>query len=123
MEKPSILIVDDEPNIRGALQRWLHLKGFDVHTAENGLDAVELCGKQKFDVITMDLEMPQMGGMEAIVSIRRVCANVPILVVTGMPGDTNHALAVGATKVITKPFLLRDLEYEVRALIDNSCAI
>lgn len=117
MEKPSILVVDDEANIRGTVTRWFEIRGFEVHEADNGLAAVALCGARTFDVITMDLEMPGMGGLDAIVAIRKLGLQSPILVMTGMPGDTRHALAAGATRILTKPLRLSELELEVRRIL------
>ena len=117
MAKPSILVVDDEANIRGALLRWFEICGFDAHAANDGLEAVALCGTREFDVITMDLEMPRMGGLDAIVAIRKLGRQTPILVVSGMPGDARHALAIGATKILMKPLRLSELEQEVRSVL------
>ena len=110
----SILVVDDEAGIRGALVQWFALLGYDVESAADGIEAVEICGARGFDVITMDLEMPRMGGIDAIRAIRAQHVGIPILVVTGMPRRIHEALAAGATKILMKPLHLRDLENEVR---------
>jgi CheY-like chemotaxis protein len=117
MGKPTILIVDDEANIRGALFRWFEIRGFDVAAAADGLEAVSLCAENCYDVITMDLEMPRMGGIEALTAIRKTHPNVPILVVTGYARDAQRALNAGAVKVLTKPLRLSDLEDEVRGVL------
>jgi len=117
MGKPAILIVDDEANIRGALFRWFEIRGFDVTSAADGLEAVSLCADNRYDVITMDLEMPRMGGIEALTAIRKTHPDVPILVVTGYARDAQRALNAGAIKVLTKPLRLRDLEDEVRGVL------
>ena len=117
MGKPSILIVDDEANIRGALFRWFEIRGFEVSSAADGIEAVSLCADNHFDVITMDLEMPRMGGIEALTAIRKTHPDVPILVVTGFARDAQQALNAGAAKVLTKPLRLRDLEEEVRGVL------
>lgn len=122
MGKPAILIVDDEANIRGALYRWFEIRGFDVMTAEDGIQAVELCDAHDFDVITMDLEMPRMGGLAAMQAIREIQPEVPILVVTGLPSDAREALSAGAAKILVKPLQLSDLEQEVRAVMGDGHA-
>ncbi|MBX3180055.1 MAG: response regulator [Candidatus Hydrogenedentes bacterium] len=114
MGKASILVVDDEAGIRSALVQWFALLGYEVESAADGVEAVELCGVRRFDVITMDLEMPRMGGIEAIRAIRAHHGATPILVVTGMPRRIHEALAAGATKILMKPLHLRELENEVR---------
>lgn len=117
MGKPSILIVDDEANIRGALQRWFQICGFEVTSASDGLEAVILCETNRFDVITMDLEMPRMGGIQALTEIRKTHPLVPVIIVTGFARDTQLALRAGASKVLAKPLRLRDLEEEVRGVL------
>ena len=92
MEKPSILIVDDE-------------------------DAVEKFKAGRFDVISMDMEMPRMGGLEALVEIRTIDDDIPIVFVTGFPRDAQLALDRGAAMVLHKPLHLRDLEEEVRGVM------
>lgn len=114
MDKPSILIVDDEENVRTALVRWFNLRGFEVAQAGDGIEALEQLDAGQFDVITMDLEMPRMGGLEALLEIRKRNATVPILVVTGYPRDAEVALQRGAAKVLHKPLHLHELEREVR---------
>jgi len=114
MEKPSILIVDDEDNVRAALVRWFTIRGFVVEEAVDGRDAVDKVGLGHFDVITLDLEMPRMNGLEALQEIRKIDGDVPVLVVTGFPRDTEIALQRGALKVLHKPLHLNELETEVR---------
>ena len=114
MDRPSILIVDDEDNVRSALARWFSLRGFDVEQAFDGVNALEKFEVGRFDVITMDLEMPRMDGLEALKQIRELDQAIPILVVTGFPRDAEIALKRGAAKVLHKPLHLNELESEVR---------
>mgnify|MGYP000874455000 CR=1 FL=1 len=104
MGKPTILIVDDEANIRSALIRWFEMREFEVFS-------------HQFDVITLDLEMPRMGGLEALAGIRKTHPSTPVLVVTGFSKDVQRAVHAGALKVLTKPLRLRDLEDEVRGAL------
>ena len=115
--KPRILIVDDESGIRAALSRWFKIRGFEVEEAENGLEAIEKCLENDYDVVTMDLEMPGMGGLEAIVVIKESYPALPIVVLTGYVRDSEAALNNGAAKVLTKPLRLKELEEEVRELL------
>jgi len=116
---PSILIVDDEEGIRVALERWFTLRGFAVDLAIDGVEAVEKCSQQRYDVITMDLEMPRMNGLEAISVIRRSCPDIPIVVLSGFARDTEEVLGSGASKVLSKPLRLRELEDEVQELLSS----
>ncbi|MBI2424728.1 MAG: response regulator [Candidatus Hydrogenedentes bacterium] len=117
--KPSILIVDDEANIRSALERWFNIRGFQVEQAQDGQEAVEKCATRQYDVITMDLEMPRMNGIDAIFHIKQSQPNVPIVVLTAYPRDSKQALENGASMVLTKPLRLRDLEAQVRELLGS----
>jgi DNA-binding response OmpR family regulator len=115
--KPKILVVDDEENIRFALNRWFEMSGFEVDTAEDGAVAVEKCKSRRYDIITMDLVMPRMDGSTAIGAIREMNPDVPILVLSGFPDRAAGSPCTGATKTLAKPMLLSELEQEVRALL------
>lgn len=117
-----ILVVDDEAGIRDALARWLSLRGFDVTKAEDGQDAVEKCAAQQFDVITMDLEMPRLGGAEAISVIRQHRPEIPILVLTAFPQEAEEVLEAGAAKILNKPLRLLELEGEIRNVLPARAA-
>lgn len=112
-----ILIVDDEPGIRSALGSWLTAKGFRVDTAVDGLEAMEKCRETAYDLITMDLEMPRMGGLEAIPAIKRIQPDVPIVVLTGYLKNEESALTAGAIRVLAKPLRLSHLEEEIRLVL------
>lgn len=116
-DKPRILIVDDEENIRYALRRWFEVCGFEVDLAEDGLAAVQKCAINDYAVITMDLEMPRMNGSEAIPEIKLYHPDVPIIVFTGYSDSSEDAALSGATTILSKPLSLRKLEEEVRRLI------
>ena len=117
--KPRMLVVDDEENIRYALNRWFEMSGFDVDTAEDGAVAVEKCKAVQYDVITMDLVMPRMDGSTAIGAIRQMDPDVPIVVLSGFTDKAREDACAGATRVLAKPVLLRELEQEIRALLRN----
>lgn len=114
-----MLVVDDEENIRTALQRWFEASGFEVDSAEDGAEAVQKCATHEYDVVTMDLEMPRMNGVEAIAAIRNLKPQLPVVVLTGFLGRAEEALRHGATKILAKPLSLRRLEEEVRGLLQE----
>lgn len=118
----TILIVDDDRNVREALSRWFVIRGFQVDTAEDGVDAVEKCREQQYDVITLDLEMPRMNGIDALEHIRTLQPNTPVAVLTGYPRDADAAYARGAAKVLVKPMRLTALEEEIRGLLAENAA-
>lgn len=116
---PRLLVVDDEANIRVALNAWFSMHGFDVDQACDGLEAVRMCEEGVYDVITMDLEMPGMKGAEAIALIREIHPSVPIVVLTGYAPHATKALENGAGMILTKPIRLRELEQHVRAMLER----
>ena len=117
LSKPRILIVEDEYNVRDALDRWFTLRGFEADEAEDGTVAVEKCRKSTYDVITMDLEMPKMNGIEAISHIRKIHPKTPIVVLTGFLPEPSGFSMAGVTQIVTKPVPLRELETIVRKVL------
>lgn len=109
--------MDDEAAIRSALERWFRMKGFEVTCAADGAEAVAHCASGAFDVVTMDLGMPRMGGLEAIPAIRSLHPGLPIIVLTGYAKDEQTARDSGVVDVLLKPLRLPELEARVlRAL-------
>ncbi len=120
MVKPRILIVDDETIIRDAIRRWFEFADFEVDVAEDGQVAVDKCSAHTYDIVTMDLEMPRMKGMEAIALIRKQHPALPVIIVTGYYEENaidtdKYRIA----KVLTKPVRLQDLETEVRKVLNE----
>jgi len=102
----KVLIVDDDPTGRKLCRLQLAKLGFDTTTAENGVEAVSLCEKQKFDVILMDVQMPGMDGFSATQAIRRMeKTRTPIIALTAnaMPEDREKSLESGMDDYVTKP--------------------
>jgi len=112
--KPRILVVDDEDFIRDALSRFLILRGFEVDQARDGLEAVQKCSEQDYDLVTMDLEMPNLGGREAIERIRRVHRTLPIVVLTGFTQLLDGKRFPDISGLLTKPVSLWKIEAEIR---------
>lgn len=104
---PKILIVEDDEKARDALIRQLEFSGYETETAQNGKDAVERAQKESFDLVLMDLMMPEMDGFEAIRLIREIdsLSYIPIIVISALekPEDIEKALELGADEYVTKP--------------------
>ena len=120
MAKPRILIVDDEAHIRDALYRWFTLRGFDAHVAIDGQDAVEKCDREHFDIITLDIEMPRMTGIEALPHLRQSHLSKPIIVLTGYVQNTHDQWMHHVARVLRKPIQLRELEKVVLEALNDS---
>jgi two-component system KDP operon response regulator KdpE len=114
----TILVVDDEPQIRDAVARSLRARGYEVVSASDGSDALDLAATRAPALVIMDLNMPVMDGLEATRRIR-AWSSVPILVlsVRDEEEDKIAALDLGADDYLTKPFGTGELLARVRALL------
>ena len=115
----TILLAEDrEANILTLLD-YLTIKGYRVIVARNGLEAVEMTRSHRPNIILMDIQMPEMNGLEAIGMIRADANPVPIIALTAlaMPGDRERCLAVGANDYISKPISLRQLVSAIEKLL------
>ena len=115
--KPRLLIVDDEEYVRDALGRFLELRGFSVDVARGGLEAVDKCARNTYHLVTMDLEMPNLSGREAISRIRSLCPELPILVLSGYAHLLDDHPLPGVAGVLKKPISLWKVEEEIRKFI------
>ena len=106
-----ILVVEDEHNLRIALERILKDAGYEVVQGESGKEALRLCQKTPFDLVITDLAMPDMDGLELIQSLRRFHLDLPILAISGaFNGEfLRIAKALGAVGTLDKPFTKGDL--------------
>ncbi len=111
-----ILVCDDEKDIVSALRIYLTADGYEVVEAYNGKEAVELVRSMEIHLILMDIMMPVMDGITAMVKIRELC-NVPVVLLTAKGEDTDKVLGltVGADDYITKPFNPVELQARVKS--------
>jgi len=112
----KILIADDDPQILRALKVTLGARGYDVVTAADGREALDLAATQHPDLVMLDLGMPHLDGVEVIAGLRG-WSTVPILVVSGRTdaADKVEALDAGADDYVTKPFSMDELLARIRA--------
>ncbi|HEY9329028.1 MAG TPA: response regulator transcription factor [Streptomyces sp.] len=117
-----ILIVDDEPAVREALQRSLAFEGYGTEVAVDGLDALTKAEAYAPDLIVLDIQMPRMDGLTAARRIRATGATTPILMLTARDtvGDRVTGLDAGADDYLVKPFELDELFARIRALLRRS---
>ena len=120
--KASILIVEDEEHLLDALKLNLELEGYEVTTAGDGVAALKAVENEYFDLIIMDVMMPEMDGISATESIRIRKNDVPILMLSAR--NTSHdrvlGLKKGADDYLTKPFNLEELLLRVEKLIEKN---
>lgn len=105
MGKETILVVDDEKEIRDLVQIFLENEGFQVVKATNGLEALDVLGGLSVDLIILDVMMPQMDGIETCLNIRKTW-NMPIIMLSAKNEDMDKimGLTTGADDYLTKPF-------------------
>jgi len=114
-----ILVVDDEPAVRTALQRALRLDGYDVELAEGGASALAALATAGRDAVLLDVLMPGVDGLEVCRELRRRGDHTPVLMLTARDGvaDRVAGLDAGADDYLVKPFHLDELLARVRALL------
>jgi two-component system, OmpR family, response regulator MprA len=114
-----ILVVDDEPAVRDAVERALRLDGHDVLLAANGGEALETLDARPPDAVVLDLLMPRVDGLELCRRMRRRGDRTPVLMLTARDAvsDRVAGLDAGADDYLVKPFALEELLARVRALL------
>jgi DNA-binding response OmpR family regulator len=122
MSKKVILAVDDEPNILLSIEFILDMEGYEVHTAHDGEEALEVAGRIRPDVILLDINMPRKDGYEVcrILRERQDMAGTKVIMLTakGQTLEKKKGLEVGADEYVTKPFSAEDLLQKIRACIE-----
>src|SRR5665648_73294 len=123
---PRILLVDDEEDILEFVSYNLQREGFRVYSARNGLEAIEMAGKVKPDLVILDVMMPEMDGIAACEEIRKLpsCKNVIIAFLTARGEDYSQiaGFEAGADDYITKPIRPKVLVSRVKALLKRTSA-
>jgi two-component system response regulator MprA len=120
MSEPArLLVVDDEPALREALQSSLEFEGYKVVTADDGLEALEALAADTYDAVLLDVMMPRLDGLTACRRLRAGGNHIPVLMLTARDavGDRVSGLDAGADDYLVKPFELDELLARVRALL------
>ena len=107
--KCKLLIVDDEKKMVKYLSKRLILRGFDVQTAFSGQEALPLINDHQFDVVLLDVLMPDMDGIETLKRIKEITPSTTVILLTGHPDAESDGRKWGAFDCILKPFDLNDL--------------
>jgi len=115
---PTVLLVDDEPGIRGIVRAYLEADGFTVREAGSGRLALEDARAQMPDLVVLDLMLPDLAGEEVCAELRRV-SRVPVIMLTGKSAvaDRLQGLSLGADDYLVKPFSPRELVARVHAVL------
>ncbi|WP_449065434.1 response regulator transcription factor [Planomonospora algeriensis] len=118
-EAARVLVVDDEPALREALQSSLEYEGYRVGLASDGQAALEVLEREPYEVVLLDVMMPRLDGLTACRRLRAAGNHVPVLMLTARDavGDRVSGLDAGADDYLVKPFELDELLARVRALL------
>jgi DNA-binding response OmpR family regulator len=119
----KVLIVDDEPAIVRLVRDYLERAGFEVATAANGEDALQLFARGRPDLVILDLTLPRIDGLDVARAIRR-SGDVPIIMLTARTEEADRVagLELGADDYVTKPFSAREIVARVRAVLRRAQA-
>lgn len=117
----KLLVVDDEARIRDIIRKYAEFEGYSVYEAENGLQAVETVRKHSFDLIIMDIMMPELDGFSAVKEIRKF-SQTPVLMLSarGEEYDRIHGFEIGADDYVVKPFSPKELMMRVEAIMKRA---
>ncbi|MEA4832825.1 MAG: response regulator transcription factor [Oscillospiraceae bacterium] len=117
----KLLVVDDETKIRGIIKKYAEFEGFEVDEATDGMDAVTKCRKTEYDLVIMDVMMPELDGFSACREIRKK-SNVPLIILSarGEEYDKIHGFELGIDDYVIKPFSPKELMLRVNAIINRS---
>ncbi len=114
----NILVVDDEARIRSIIKKYAEFEGHTVTEAGDGMEAVRLCRKESYDMIIMDIMMPELDGFSACREIRKV-ANTPIIMLSarGEEYDKINGFELGIDDYVVKPFSPKELMLRIEAIM------
>ncbi len=117
----KILVVDDEFRIREIIKKYATFEGYEVKEAADGMAAIELANKEDFDLIIMDVMMPELDGFSACREIRKL-SSTPIIVLSarGEEYDRIHGFELGIDDYVVKPFSPKELMMRVGAVLKRS---
>ncbi len=117
-----LLVVDDEERIRSLIRKYAEFEGNEVEEAGDGMRAVELCRKDplKYDLIIMDVMLPELDGFSAVKEIRKTC-KAPILMLSarGEEYDRIHGFELGVDDYVVKPFSPKELMMRINAIMNR----
>ena len=113
-----ILVVDDEARIRSIIKKYAEFEGHTVSEAGDGMEAVRLCRRQSFDIIIMDIMMPELDGFSACREIRKL-GDTPIIMLSarGEEYDKINGFEIGIDDYVVKPFSAKELMLRIEAIM------
>ncbi len=123
--KKQILVVEDNQDLRELIIQMLVVEDYDILTAKDGEEALELISLHRFDLILLDIMLPGISGMEVLIKIRSAkdsqVKNLPVVMVTAksLIDDIDAALLAGATSYLVKPFRAAALTTKIQNILED----
>lgn len=116
-----LLVVDDEKGIRDMIRKYAEFEGYEIAEAKDGMEAVELCRKESFDLIIMDVMMPNLDGFSAGKMIRKE-KDIPLIILSarGEEYDKIHGFEIGIDDYVVKPFSPKELMMRISAVLKRT---
>lgn len=117
----KILVVDDEDKIRAVIRKYGEFEGYEIYEASNGMDAVEMCRENDYDLIIMDVMMPELDGFSACGAIKKI-KDIPVIMLSarGEEYDRIHGFEVGVDDYVMKPFSSKELMMRINVVINRN---
>lgn len=117
----SILIVDDEEKIRAIIKKYAEFEGYEITEASDGMQAVKICKEKSFDLIVLDIMMPELDGFSTCKEIFKFC-KIPVIMLSarGEEYDKIHGFELGIDDYVVKPFSPRELMMRISVVINRN---
>ena len=121
-QQPKVLVIDDEPGVRELISESLRISEITAVQAADGLEALSLLRREKFDLLILDINMPKLDGLALLEKLRTEGMSVPVLMLSARADktDINQGLRIGADDYLTKPFSIEELVLRVKAIMRRS---
>lgn len=117
----NILVVDDEAGIRDIIKKYAVFEGYTVEEASNGMEAIEMCRSKTYDIIIMDVMMPELDGFSTVREIRKT-SDTPVIMLSarGEEYDRIHGFETGVDDYVVKPFSPKELMMRIQSIMKRA---
>lgn len=118
----KLLIVDDEDKIREFIKKYAIFEGYSIKEASNGMEAIDICKNEKFDLIVLDIMMPELDGFSTCKEIKKLYSDIPIIMLSarGEEYDKIHGFELGVDDYVVKPFSPKELMMRINAILKRT---
>lgn len=121
MSKGRILVVDDEEKIRLIIKKYAEFEGYEIKEAQDGMEAINICAREDFDLIILDVMMPELDGFSTCKEIKKT-KDIPVIMLSarGEEYDRIHGFEMGVDDYVVKPFSPKELMLRVNVVISRN---